>query len=83
MLVGIYSWDWSSLPSESITNGVICFGVKERTMLILLPSTISVTVIRPFIYFEELISFSVGSLFVSFHYSGTAIAEIFIQLDSF
>lgn len=40
-------------------------------------------VIRSFIYFEELISFSLGSLFVSFQYSGTAIAEMFIQLDSF
>lgn len=48
----------------------------------LLASTTSVRVIRSFIYFEELISFSIGSLFVSFHYSGTAIAEIFIQLDS-
>lgn len=49
----------------------------------LLASTISVMVIRSFIYFEELISFSLGSLFVSFQYSGTAIAEMFIQLDSF
>lgn len=78
LLVGTYSWDWPCLPSQTITSGVICFDVRKAPCLFfhfLLTSAISVMVIRSFIYFKELISFSVRSSFVSFHYSGITIAK--------
>ena len=45
--------------------------------LFLLPSAISVMVIESFIYFKEQLSFSLGSLLVSVHYSVTVRNKLF------
>ena len=50
--------------------------------LFLLPSAISVMVIESFIYFKEQLSFSLGSLLVSVHYSVTVRNSYLVDLIS-